>query len=411
MFLELPGRIGLLARVGTRAWYRALSSLDTTRGTRRVHIFVVALLLLLSIAPYYSLLIPSIGQRLANSPLFTFRVAHEMQELQILGVTAYASLVFRLRGGLIALAILATMPITQMVAPIVWGVPLQESVDIEQVLDVVLIVIMGLPFPLLFEALFRRFQAEREAEASRRADELKSEFLAIAAHELRTPLTTVVGLSELLTTGTVAAEDRERWLQRMRLDSVRLAKVVDALLNASLLRAGSVAVQWQRVEVLPAMQEAVHAVPSSDRHSVVVDCPPDIPSVAGDKGKVVQVLVNLLDNAVKYSPQGGQITLRARRGAKEVVISVSDQGIGIAPEDATQLFTTFRRIQREDTTTIPGMGLGLYIVKSLVELMRGRIWVESQVGKGSTFFFTLPVWEETSAPASLLYTAGKRARV
>lgn len=363
---------------------------------------ILAVLLCIALFPSYSLAIGALGTKLESLPLFRVLLAHELLELEFVGITAYASLVFRLKGGLITLAILSTAPILQLFVPVMRGSPLQNDVVVEKAIDTALIILMGLPFPLLFEALFRRFQAEREVAALRIVNKLKSDFLNIAAHELRTPLATIMGFSELLTSDSIKVEEREKWLQRIRSESAKLAKIVNSLLDAAQLQSGSVVIKREQVDVLQAMQRALHICSSSQRHPVVIDCPPDIPPVAGDTERVVQVLVNLLDNAIKYSPQGGQITLRARPSGEnraEVVVSVSDTGLGIPHENIAKLFHTFGRLQRDETTTIPGAGMGLYIVKTLVEMMGGRVWVESQVGAGSTFSFTLPVWGTAKTPA------------
>ena len=118
--------------------------------------------------------------------------------------------------------------------------------------------------------------------------------------------------------------------------------------------------------------------------------PPDVPNVVADRDKLTQVLINLLSNAIKYSSGGGSVTISARQERERVVLSVADQGIGIAPEDQQKLFTTFHRIHRPETQGVRGTGLGLYIVKALVEAMQGEIWLESTLNKGSTFFFSLP---------------------
>ena len=114
--------------------------------------------------------------------------------------------------------------------------------------------------------------------------------------------------------------------------------------------------------------------------------------MVADRDKLVQVLVNLLSNAIKYSPKGGEVAVAARHELERgrVVVSVKDQGIGIAPEDQERLFTTFTRIRRPETEGVRGTGLGLYIVKGLVELMHGEIWLESELNKGSTFYIALP---------------------
>ncbi len=136
---------------------------------------------------------------------------------------------------------------------------------------------------------------------------------------------------------------------------------------------------------------------STDRAEIVVDIHPDTPQIVADRGKLNQVLINLISNAVKYSLHREEITILAQSDPdrQRVVWSITDQGIGIAPEDQDRLFTPFQRLRRPETENISGSGLGLYIVKGLVKLMHGELWLESQVDKGSTFSISLPVCGET----------------
>jgi len=166
---------------------------------------------------------------------------------------------------------------------------------------------------------------------------------------------------------------------------------VDDLLNVSRIQSGQIITEQQPLDLPEVVREAVQSVAVDEKHSVVFDFPKDLSPVVGDRDKLIQVLINLVDNAVKYSPQGGKVTIAARQEPERMVVSVSDQGIGIAPEDREKIFTTFSRIRRPEVEKIHGTGLGLYIVKALVELMGGEIWVESELGKGSTFFFSLPL--------------------
>ena len=147
------------------------------------------------------------------------------------------------------------------------------------------------------------------------------------------------------------------------------------------------------------VEEALeNASPLTDGDEFIVNIPPDTPKVVADRDKLAEVLTNLLTNAVKYSPGGGKITVSARleAGNHRVVVAVADQGIGISPQDRENLFTTFHRIRRPETDRIGGTGLGLYIVKELVQLMQGEVWLKSQLGNGSTFSFSIPTeWYES----------------
>ncbi|MEE8517778.1 MAG: ATP-binding protein, partial [Dehalococcoidia bacterium] len=236
--------------------------------------------------------------------------------------------------------------------------------------------------------LLRNVTDEREIQ--RRRDT----FVSVASHELRTPMTTVMGFTELLMSRNVSVERRERWLSHIFEDSRRVINIVDDLLNVSRIQAGKATADLRTLDLRRPGLAAIEAVRSqSDRHSLLLDIPVDLPAVVADSDKLGQVLVNLLSNAIKYSPQGGPVVLSARNdpSQRRIVVSVEDEGVGIADEDQERLFTTFYRVNRTETQGVRGTGLGLFIVKSLVELMRGEVWVESAVNRGSTFSFTLPV--------------------
>ena len=129
---------------------------------------------------------------------------------------------------------------------------------------------------------------------------------------------------------------------------------------------------------------------SSDRHQFRVDVPPDLPPLFADRDKFYQILVNLVNNAVKYSARGGTVTISAREQDGEIVFSVTDEGIGISPADMSHLFQKYRRVRTGTTQRVAGTGLGLYLTKRLVEAHGGRIWAESEPGHGATFSFALP---------------------
>lgn len=229
----------------------------------------------------------------------------------------------------------------------------------------------------------------RELELEQRRDQ----FVAIASHELRTPMTMILGFSELLLKREPSPEQQRQWVGRINADCQKLVTIVDDMLNVSRIQSGKIRIERVPLDIASIVQEAVGDVqPAADKHEVLARIPADIPRVAADRGKLGQVLRNLLTNAVKYSPLGGPITVSARheRERGRVVISVADQGIGIAPEDQATLFMTFHRIRRPETENVGGSGLGLYIVKGFVELMQGEIWLESEMNKGSTFYFALP---------------------
>lgn len=221
-------------------------------------------------------------------------------------------------------------------------------------------------------------------------------FISRASHELRTPMTSIMGFSELLLRREVSEFTRKRWLDRINRGSKRLASIVDDLLSISRIQSGKLAFNPEHLELRQVVRSELTSLAlTKDIHEFREDVPPGLPPVVADHHKLAQILTNLLDNAIKYSPEGGLITVSAtfQPGKKRVVVSVADQGVGISLEDQDRLFTPFQRIKRPETRGIAGTGLGLSVVKALVELSHGEVWVESREQKGSTFFFSLPATE------------------
>ena len=235
--------------------------------------------------------------------------------------------------------------------------------------------------------LIRDVTAERDLTRSR------DSFVSIASHELRTPMASLIGFIELLLQREVPDVKRRQWLGHVHRESLRLANMVDDLLNVSRIQSGKLTTNTENVHLYEVAARALAQVrPITEKHEFVVDIPQAIPDLWADRDKVGEILINLLDNAIKYSPRGGTITISAHDepDGERVVISVADQGMGIGPENQERLFTTFHRIPRPESAGIRGTGLGLYIVKTLVDLMQGDLWLESELDKGTTFFFALP---------------------
>ena len=233
----------------------------------------------------------------------------------------------------------------------------------------------------------------RQLEAASRH---KSEFLANMSHELRTPLNAVIGFSEVLLQRMFGElnDKQDEYLKDIYASGQHLLSLINDILDLSKIEAGRMELVSAPFHLPSALDNAVTLVRErAGRHGIAlrVDVDPRLGEVGGDERKVKQVLLNLLSNAVKFTPEGGTIGLKAGRRDAEVEISVSDTGIGIAPEDQVTIFEEFRQVGSDETRKQEGTGLGLTLAKKFVELHGGRIWVESEPGRGSTFTFTLPL--------------------
>lgn len=242
----------------------------------------------------------------------------------------------------------------------------------------------------------RNMELERANLELHRLDELKSDFVSMVSHELRAPLTNINGSIELLLEGDSAClqpEHREM-LQIISEQSQRLTRLVQGILNVSRIEAGKLVLQPQ-VFNMSTLIEKVIGVWESRGISNQLERPStaNLPSVWADRDRTEEILFNLVDNAIKYSPEGARIRIDAQpdESSGEVIVSVSDQGVGIPEHEMDKIFDKFHRVDRRDASENYGHGLGLYICKSLVEAQGGKIWVESTLGEGSTFRFSLPL--------------------
>ncbi len=226
------------------------------------------------------------------------------------------------------------------------------------------------------------------------ANRLKAELLSTLAHELRTPLTSVKGYSTALLSEEVplSPETEREFLEIIDEECDILQDLIHDLLESSIIEAGLLRLELQPV-ILPRLAKNVidDFTHRNEQHRFLVDFPKHFPIVDADPNRIAQVLRNLLSNAVKYSPQGGLVVVRGEVRAEEVILSVADQGVGIAPEHLNQLFDKFFRAEAGLSRPVTGSGLGLPIARTIVESHNGRIWAESQVGQGSTFYFTIPL--------------------
>ncbi len=236
--------------------------------------------------------------------------------------------------------------------------------------------------------------------ALKELDRMKTELLSTVSHELRTPLGSIKGYATtLLTHASKLKKDEQReFLEIIDSEADRLRELIENLLDMSRLEAGVLRIDREPARLGASARDAARKVQlATTSHVVEVSWPAEDPMVTADMRRIYQVVQNLLTNAVKYSPDGGSIALTAHRERRNLVVSVTDQGLGMPIAELDRIFDRFHRVQGEDSRRIGGTGLGLAICKGLVEAHGGRIWAESQgAGKGSTFRFTLPLVPEAA---------------
>jgi signal transduction histidine kinase len=240
----------------------------------------------------------------------------------------------------------------------------------------------------------RLFAEVGEVEALRALDQLKTDFLSMVGHELRTPLTILVGYGELLTSTTVPAELMDDMHRACNTAALQLARIVDDLLDFSRVESNRLTLDRQMVDVVGLVRDVVHEMKSAvPQHDLSLCTELESLATLADSQRLRQILYNLLTNASRYSPPGTPIVTAVERSDGLLVVRVIDRGIGIAPENLTRVFDKFYRVDNEATRRARGMGMGLALCQALVEAHGGSIWVESVVGRGSTFTFTLPIVE------------------
>lgn len=215
----------------------------------------------------------------------------------------------------------------------------------------------------------------------------KDQFIGFASHELKTPLTTIKGYLQLAESAEIPAQDI---IPKISKQLTRLESIIADLLDISKIQAGKLDLYFSKTSLKDILKESIELIDFSD-HTIQVDNPAEDITIVVDHQKITQVLINLLTNAVKYSMPGTTISVTAMLLGDQIQISVSDQGIGIPPEHRQKIFDQFYRISSADKIKAKGMGLGLYISKEIMEAHSGKIRVESEEGKGSTFYIQFPV--------------------
>ena len=247
--------------------------------------------------------------------------------------------------------------------------------------------------------LARKNEALKQANAELKAlDTMKTDFVSLVSHELRAPLTNINGSIELIAAERQAlSPGRQEVLDILSNESARLTHLVQNILDVSLLEAGRLVLNPGMLPLRPFLRQQLNGrLAQNELHKIVLDVPPNLPPAWADELHLAYVMVNLVDNAVKYSPDGGEITVSARGGGDTLTLSISDHGIGVPPGAQTHLFDRFYRANNGADREVYGHGLGLYFCRKLVEAQHGRIWVESTgiPGQGTTFHITIPACNE-----------------
>jgi two-component system phosphate regulon sensor histidine kinase PhoR len=225
-------------------------------------------------------------------------------------------------------------------------------------------------------------------------ERIRQDFVANVSHELRTPVSSIKGYAETLLEG--ALEDKENardFLKIIYADSDRLARLIDDLLNLSKIESGKLKLNIKPCSVLSITGKVVSGLLGQAKNkaiAIVIDISKDTSNILADEARIAQVLLNLLDNAIKYNREGGKITVTAEETDSFVQVNISDTGIGIPERDISRLFERFYRVDKARSRELGGTGLGLSIVKHIVSAHHGEVFVQSTLGQGSTFSFTLP---------------------
>jgi PAS domain S-box-containing protein len=240
------------------------------------------------------------------------------------------------------------------------------------------------------DQLAEALESQRSANANlEKLDQTKTEFLSIVSHEFRTALTGIQGFSELIRDGGLETDELKAYGGYIFNDADRINRLIGDMLDLDRMESGRMSMRTGDVDINEVLSEAIaRAVTSAATVEFEADLDPRLPIVAGDRDRLIQVVSNLVNNAVKYSPDGGKVTLSTRGEGGFALVSVADTGLGIPPDEIGHVFERFRRVRSGAAQSIPGTGLGLTIVKQIVEMHGGKIWVESAVGHGSAFHFT-----------------------
>ncbi|MCK4274086.1 MAG: PAS domain S-box protein [Dehalococcoidales bacterium] len=252
---------------------------------------------------------------------------------------------------------------------------------------------------------------ERKVIEYEELSKMKSDLLATVSHELRTPLSTIKGYSTMILdySSRLGSDETMDYLKSIDNSADRLTKLVDNLLDTSRMEAGLLKLERSPTNISQLIQKvAAEAGIRAGDHKIITKLNDKLPRLNIDVKRIRQVLDNLIDNAIKYSPQGTEVLISAKKNGRELLVSINDQGAGIPAEELTGIFDRMYRIEQRLSSDVDGMGLGLYICQGLVEAHGGRIWAESTVGQGSTIQFTLPITSTVKRKMKRLTKSARR---
>jgi signal transduction histidine kinase len=243
------------------------------------------------------------------------------------------------------------------------------------------------------------FERQRLAmEQLERVNRAKSEFVSIVSHEFRTPLTGIQGFSEIMRDEDLTPAEMKEYAADINKDAQRLNRMITEMLDLDRLESGRMTVQREPTDLNALVRDAADRVrPNAPSHPITLALAPDLPQLSADRDKLTQVVANLLSNAVKYSPTGGEIVVTTLREADNVRLSVADHGMGIPADKLESIWERYSRIETDVTLGIQGTGLGLPIVRQIVGMHGGKVWAESEIGRGSVFHVVLPLAASSQA--------------
>jgi two-component system phosphate regulon sensor histidine kinase PhoR len=253
-------------------------------------------------------------------------------------------------------------------------------------------------------------EMERMYEAVKAANAAKTEFIAMAAHELRNPIAQIATTNHLLSRVGSLNDPQQRLLEKINFSLERMQALIVDLDNVSRLEAGNMRLNLENLDLRQLILKIAESLEHDLRerhHTLVVDIPDNLPLTLADRDRMIQVLTNLLGNAIKYTPDDGEIYVTAvhEKQHQAVHVTIQDTGLGIHASEQQRVFSKFFRSEDSDVRDRPGTGLGLYITKSLIEKQNGHIWFDSKYGEGTAFHFTLPVASEVPEKEGGMKTA------